>query len=89
MTKDFTYRRHKFHVVVQLNAKIERRINGSVKHLFTIESCGHIVYSVEKYIEDKDLVTQVEIEEQLAKVYIDEALDGTKPDERLLNLGFK
>lgn len=89
MNKQFEYRGFNFNIKVDLNTKLERRIDGEIWHTVII-NCMEIDYYKEYEVNDNFLVVCVKDYERLAKKYVDKKLDGRpSPDARLSALGFK
>ena len=90
MNKQFEYRGFNFNIKVELNTKVEKRINGERWHTITTNCMDVDNYYKEEEVSDKFLVVCVQDCERLAKKYVDEKLDGKpSPDARLSELGFK
>jgi hypothetical protein len=90
MDKEFTYEGFTFNIRVNLNIKIERRINGKRWHRITINDMGPGNYYEIKDIEDSQLEETINMMESDAKLYVDSFIRNSDPIfERLKNLGFK
>ena len=90
MNKQFEYRGFKFNIKVELNTKVEKRIDGERLHTVTTNCMDADNYYKKEEVNDKFLVMCVQDCETIAKKYVDEKLDGKQsPDERLSKLGFK
>ena len=90
MNKQFEYRGFNFNIKVELNTKVEKRIDGERWHTITINCMDVDNYYKKEEVNDKLLVMYVQDCERLAKKYVDEKLDGKpSPDARLSELGFK
>lgn len=90
MNKQFEYRGYEFNIKVELNTKIEKRIDGDRWHTVTTNCMGYDNYYVKDEVNDKLIVIYVQDAERIAKKYIDHKIDGEpSPDERLKELGFK
>ena len=90
MNKQFEYRGFNFNIKVELNTKVEKRIDGERWHTVTINRMDVDNYRKKEEVNDKSLVVYVQDCERLAKKYVDEKLDGKpSPDARLSELGFK
>jgi len=90
MNKQFVYRGFSFNSKVELNTRVEKRINGERRHTITTNCMDVDNYYKKEEVNDKFLVMCVQDCERLAKKYVDEKLDGKpSPDARLSELGFK
>lgn len=90
MNKEFEYRGFNFNIKVELNTKVEKRINGERWHTVTINCMDFDNYYKKEEVNDKFLVLYVQKCEKQAKNYIDTKLDSrSSSDVRLLKLGFK
>ena len=90
MNKQFEYRGFNFNIKVELNTKVEKRIDGERWHTITTNCMDVDNYYKKEEVNDKYLVGCVQDCERLAKKYVDEKLDGKpSPDARLSELGFK
>jgi len=90
MNKEFGYRGYKFNIGVELNTRVERRMDGDRWHTVTTNCMDFDNYYKKEEVKDQFLEVCVQDAERLAKQYIDEKEDGKKPDdERLSALGFK
>ena len=90
MNKQFEYRGFNFNIKVELNTKVEKRIDGERWHTVTTNCMDVDNYYKKEEVNDKLLVMYVQDCERLAKKYVDEKLDEKPyPDARLLELGFK
>jgi hypothetical protein len=90
MNKQFEYRGFNFNIKVELNTKVEKRIDGERWHTVTTNCMDVDNYYKKEEVNDNFLVMCVQDCERLAKKYVDEKLDGKpSPDARLSELGFK
>jgi len=90
MNKEFEYRGYKFNIKVELNTRVERRMNGDKWHTVITNCMDFDNYYKKEEVKDKFLIMCVEDAERLAKKYVDEKIDGRPtPDDRLSALGFK
>lgn len=90
MNKEFDYRGYKFNIKVELNTRVERRMDGERWHTVTTNCMDFDNYYKKEEVKDRFLEVCVQDAERLAKQYIDEKEDGKKSDdERLSALGFK
>ena len=90
MNKQHEYNGYTFNIKVELNTKVEKRINGERWHTVTTNCMDVDNYYKKEEVNDNFLVMCVQDCERLAKKYVDEKLDGKQsPDARLSELGFK
>jgi len=89
MNKEFEYRGYKFNIKVELNYRVERRMNGDKWHLITINCMDCDNYYRKKDVEDSKLELTIRLETELAKAHVDSRLGPEEADPRLLALGFR
>ncbi len=90
MNKEFEYRSYKFNIKVELNTKVEKKLNGDRWHTVTTNCMGADNYYKKEKVNDRLLVLHVISCESDAKKYVDEKLGGKpSPNEKLSELGFK
>lgn len=91
MQKIFEYKGRSFIFKITLNYSSERRPNGVVKHLLTIDEISDEKdsYIKECEIEDKVLISKIEDFENVIKKMVDESNPHKKLIEDLSKLGFK
>lgn len=91
MQKTFEYKGRKFIFKITLNYSTERRPNGVVKHLLTIDEVSDEkdAYSTECEIEDKVLLSKIDDFENVIRKRVDESNPHNKLIEDLTKLGFK
>lgn len=91
MKKTFEYKGRSFIFKITLNYSAERRPNGFVKHLLTIDEVSDEKdsYSAECEIEDKYLLSKIEDFETVIRKRVDESNPHNKLIEDLTKLGFK
>jgi hypothetical protein len=91
MQKTFEYKGRKFIFKITLNYSSERRTNGVIKHLLTIDEVSDEkdFYSKSCEIEDKVLISKIEDFETVIKKMVDESNPHNKLIEDLTKLGFK
>jgi hypothetical protein len=90
MNKQFEYRDFNFNIKVELNTKVEKRIDGERWHTVTTNCMDGGNYYKKEEVNDKFLVPYILACERLAEKCIDEKIDGkSSPDARLSELGFK
>lgn len=91
MQKKFEYKGRSFIFKITLNYSAERRPNGLVKHLITIDEVSDEKdsYSTECEIEEKFLLSKIEDFENAIKKMIDESNPHKKLIDDLTKLGFK
>ena len=89
VNKQFEYRGFKFNIKLELNTRIEKRIDGDRWHTVTCNCIDVDNYYKKEEVLDKFLEMQIYDSERYAKEYVDKKLDGEKPvDKRLSDLGF-
>ena len=89
VNKVFEHRGYKFNTSVTFCTRKERRINGDVWHTVITNDMGHGSYYKKEEVVDNLLEAFVTESERLARVYIDDRIDGSKnKDNRLADLGF-
>lgn len=91
MKKTFEYKGRSFIFKITLNYSAERRPNGFVKHLLTIDEVSDEKdsYNKECEIEDKYLLSKIDDFENSIRKMIDESNPHKKLIEDLNKLGFK
>lgn len=92
MTKEFNYRGYLFTIVVTLNKKIEKCIDGKRWHHVMIKTMndGGDGFLETRDPEDAHLESTIVQLTGLAKEWVNAKLDGVQPeDKRLTDLGFK
>jgi len=91
MQKTFEYKGRKFIFKITLNYSTERRPNGVVKHLLTIDEVSDEKdsYSKSCEIDDKVLLSKLEDFETVIKKMVDESNPHKKLIDDLIKLGFK
>ena len=72
MNKQFEYRGFNFNIKVELNTKVEKRIDGERWHTVTTNCMDFDNYYKKEEVNDKFLVICVQECERLAKMYVDE-----------------
>ena len=88
--KQFEYRGFKFNIKVELNTRVEKRIDGDRWHTVTTNFMDVDNYYQKEEVLDKFLEMQIGDSERYAKEYVNKKLDGESPiDKRLSSLGFK
>lgn len=91
MNKQHSYRGYNFNIKVDLNYRIEKRIDGKREHKITLNDMGVSNYYHTMFCGTKGLGAVIHSMTREAEVWVDKQLDGDKSDEVLLleNLGFK
>lgn len=91
MNKEFEYKGYKFNIKVELDTKVERRINGSRWHTVTTNCMDYDNYYDKMEIKDEFLETCVKNMEKKAKEYVDlkDYRGESHYENRLLAMGFK
>lgn len=87
----FRYRSHNFNMSIQLDTKVERRMDGIRHHTITTSCMDFDNYYKKSVVEDKDLEKSIEEEKTSARRHIDKKIDGhlTETEKILLGMGFK
>lgn len=90
MNKQFEHRGYNFNIKVELNTKVEKRLDGERWHTVVTNCLGVDNYYKKELVKDSNIETYVQYCERLAKKYVDDKLDKTSTvDKRLTDLGFK
>lgn len=91
MNKQHSYRGYTFNIKVELNNRIEKRIDGKREHKITLNDMGVSNYYQTMFCETKGLGVVIHSMTREAEVWVDKQLDGDKSEEVLLleSLGFK
>lgn len=89
MNKQFEYRGYKFNIKIELNTRVEKRINGDRYHTVTTNCLGYDNYYKKEEVNDKLLEVFIHGCEAEAQKYVDRKLDGNEIENRLSKLGFK
>lgn len=91
MNKQFEHKGHNFNIKVELNTKVEKRLDGDRWHTVTINCMDYSNYYVKLgAVADAVLEATIINLENDAKEYIDNKFsDAPSADERLTKLGFK
>lgn len=89
MQKELIYRNYKFLIIVNLDSRVERRLNGKSLHHVMVSGQENNFLET-NLCEDLQLESSIDKLTKLATDWVDENLDGKHPeDKRLINLGFK
>ena len=91
MNKEYEYRGYKFNIKVELNHKIEKRIDGKREHKITLNDMGVTNYYQTHLAETHNLEEIIFYMTEDAEKWVDTRIDGDKTSEQLLleHLGFK
>ena len=91
MNKQFEYRGYKFNIKVELRHTVERRPNGAVLHMITVNDMGPGNYHKTAITDDTKLIDTILGMELDARHWIDRREDGNKDPiiQKLEELGFK
>lgn len=91
LNKQHEYRGYKFNIKVELNTRIEKRIDGKREHMITINDMGPSNYYQQHLAKTHNLVETIELMIKNAEKWVDKIIDDTKSPEELLleSLGFK
>ena len=90
MNKEFEYKGYRFNTSVELNFKVEKRINGKRFHMIITNDMGMGSSYISHEVEDDELKEAVSHHENEAKMYVDkrEKKNLTPLQELLSSLGF-
>ena len=90
MNKIHEYRGYKFNIKVELNYRVEKRINGKREHKVTLNDMGPSNYYQSIYVETCNLEENIQLMIEDAETWVDTRVDGNKTfEEKLLaSLGF-
>jgi hypothetical protein len=90
LNKQFEYRGYKFNMSVELNTKVEKKLNGKRLHTIITNCMGSNNYYLKDEIETYQIEEYVERHKQLVTDYIDKLLyKEVSFEEKLLSgLGF-
>jgi hypothetical protein len=90
MNKVHEYRGYKFNIKVELNYKVEKRIDGKRAHKVTLNDLGASYYYETKLTETCALEENIQLMIDDAQTWVDKREDGSKTfEEKLLaSLGF-
>ncbi len=91
MVKNFEYKGRTFVFKLTLNNSAERKQNGVVKHILTIDEVSDAKdsFSQEYEIEDKLLLSKIGDFENVIKIMVDKSNPQQKLIDDLINLGFR
>ena len=90
MSKEFEYKGYKFNTSVELNARVERRMDGKKFHKIITNDMGMGSFYISSEVEDDELKEAVSHHENEAKMYVDkrEKKNLTPLQELLSSCGF-
>ena len=90
LNKEFDYKIYKFNTSIELNTKVEKRLNGKRLHTIITNCMGVINYYHKDEIETFQIEEYVEKHKQLAIDYIDKLIYKPQSFEEqlLFGLGF-
>lgn len=91
MNKQHEYLGYTFNIKVELNHRIEKRINGKREHLITLNCLGSSNYYQTHFAETHNLTEIIELMVEDAEKWVDKQRNGDKSEEVILleSLGFK
>ena len=69
--KEFEYKGYKFNTSVELNARVERRMDGKSFHKIITNDMGGGNFYITSEVEDKELKEAISFHENQAKLYVD------------------
>ena len=89
--KEHEYRGFKFNIKVELNHRIEKRIDGKREHKITVNDMGFSNYYQTHLAETHNLQEIIECMVKSAEEWADKQINGNKSSEELLleSMGFK
>lgn len=91
MNKQHEYRGYTFNIKVELNAKVEKCLNGKRVHRITLNNMGISNYYRTHYAESNMLSEIIDLMVKDSELWVDNQIDGGKSEDVLLleSLGFK
>jgi hypothetical protein len=91
MNKEHEYRGYKFNIKVELNHRVEKRIDGKREHKITLNDMGVTNYYQTHLAETRNLEETISRMTKDVEKWVDTRIDGDKTPEQLLleQLGFK
>jgi hypothetical protein len=89
LNKLFAYNGYLFNIKVDLEDKIEKKLNGRVWHTVTVNDTGASNYYQRFEVEDDELHTAITCCQEKCIAFVDNATNRTKAEKILNNLGFK
>jgi len=91
MNKQHEYRDYKFNIKVELNHKVEKRIDGKREHKVTLNDMGPSNYYQSQLVESQNLAEIIELMIEDAEKWVDRQYNGDKSQEQILleSMGFK
>ena len=88
LNKVFEYRGFKFNIKLELNTKIEKRIDGDRWHTVTTNCMDSNNFYTKNEVKDENLEQCIKEIQNNAKIYVDKQLGGPTDIQRFINLGF-
>lgn len=91
MNKTHEYLGYIFNIKVELNHRIEKRLNGKREHLITLNDMGVSNYYQTHYAETHNLEEIIELMIISAEEWVEKQINGNKSYEEILleGLGFR
>jgi len=89
MNKEFRYKDFVFNISVELNTKVEKRINGKRWHTITINDMRSDGYYKKQEVLSNQLETEIDKLKIAAMDFVDSDERYTSDEQLLLKLGFK
>lgn len=90
MNKQHDYRNYKFNIKVELNHKVEKKIDGKREHKVTLNNMGSSNYYQSQLVETQNLSEIIELMIEDAEKWVDKQINGYKSPEQLIliSMGF-
>lgn len=90
MNKEFEYKGYKFNTSVELNSRVERRIDGKKFHKIITNDMGGGNFYITSEVEDEEFKEAISHHENQAKIYVDkrEKKNLSPLEELLTEWGF-
>jgi len=90
MNKEFEYKGYKFNTSVELNARVEKRMDGKKFHKIITNDMGGGNFYIESEVEDEELKEVISSHETQSKLYVDnrEKKNLSPLEELLSECGF-
>ncbi len=91
MNKQHEYRGYTFNIKVELNHRVEKRLDGKREHKITLNHMGSSNYHQTNFCESPHLSFMINSMTREAEIWVDKQIDGDKSEDVILleSLGFK
>lgn len=89
MNKEFAHKSYNFNISVDLDIRVERKMNGKRWHKVVINDMGFSNFYIEKEVEDDSLLDAIHGLENKAIEFVDKVDRDSASDVRLYDLGFR